>query len=208
MTVQDHYEEYWRRASPPPLGDPLTSARLGLLRDELARVEARRVLDVGCGTGGLVGALAADGLDAMGIDISSEAIDRAEGSHQGCTFVVHSIEDVPWPIEEGSFDVVVAFELIEHLIRPRRLLEGARIALAPGGHLAVSTPYHGLLKNLALALLAFERHFAVEGDHIRFFTDGGLRRLLEETGFRVERISHLGRFWGVWAGSFVWARKM
>jgi len=192
---------------PSPLSDPLTPTRLRILREELARTPARRVIDVGCGTGAVVTALAADGLDASGIDISPSAIEVASRTHPECSFTSHSLEDLPWPVEDGSVDAVVAFEVIEHLLRPRRLLEGAWAALRPGGHLAVTTPYHGLVKNLAVALLAFERHFAVEGDHIRFFTDRRLRRLLEETGFHLERVAHFGRCPGLWAGVFVWARK-
>ena len=207
MSFQEYYEEYWAREAPSPLSDPFTQTRLRLLREELARTAARRVLDVGCGTGAVVAALAADGFDASGIDISSNAIAFAAQAHPACSFTMHSVEDLSWPVEEGSIDAVAAFEVIEHLLRPRRLFEGARRVLTPGGHLALTTPYHGLLKNVAVALLAFDRHFAVEGDHIRFFTDRGLRRLLEETGFHIERIAHFGRCRGLWAGVFVWARK-
>ena len=38
-----------------------------------------------------------------------------------------------------------------------------------GGGLALTTPYHGRIKNFAVAALAFDRHFDVEGDHVRFF---------------------------------------
>ena len=76
-----------------------------------------------------------------------------------------------------------------------------------GGGLALTTPYHGRLKNLAIAAVGFDRHFAVEGDHVRFFSDRSLRRLLEETGFDVVRVEHFGRVRWLWAGAFVWAVK-
>ena len=57
------------------------------------------------------------------------------------------------------------------------------------------------------SLVAFDHHFAPEGDHIRFFTDAALRQLLLSNGFEVERIRHIGRFAPLWAGVFVWARK-
>ena len=200
-----YYDEYWRREAPPPCDDPLAPTRLRLLREVLP---ARgRMLDAGSGTGDLVAALAGEGRDSIGMDVSGEAVAFAEQRHPGCRFVHHSVEDVPWPFEAGRFDAVVAFEVIEHLLRPRRLLEGAHEALRPGGGLALTTPYHGLVKNLALTAFAFDRHFAVEGDHVRFFSDGALRRLLAETGFTVERVSHFGRIWGLWAGVFVWARR-
>ena len=202
-----HYEEYWARDEPPPLGDPLTPRRLELLRPLLRAAGARRVLDAGAGAGDVVGALAADGFDVVGLDISGRALELARERHPETTFQRHSVEELPWPVEPGSFDAVVAFEVIEHLLRPRALLEGAREALRPGGHLALSTPYHGLVKNLALVLARFDRHFDVEGDHIRFFSDGALRRLAEEVGFAVEQVEHLGRTRLVWANSFFWLRR-
>jgi len=202
-----HYEEYWGRDEPPPLGDPLTPRRLELVRPLLRSAGARRVLDAGAGAGDVVGALAADGLDVAGLDISEGALALARERHPDVTFVRHSVEELPWPVEPGSFDAVIAFEVIEHLLNPRALLEGARQALRPGGHVALSTPYHGLAKNLALVLTRFDRHFDIEGDHVRFFSDGALRRLAEDTGFVVERVEHLGRMRPIWANSFVWLRR-
>jgi len=200
-----YYDEYWSREAPPPRADPLAPVRLALLRRVLPA--GARVLDAGCGAGDLVATLAADGHEAVGMDVSSRVLEVAGERHAGYRFLRHSVEELPWPAEVQGFDAVVAFEVIEHLLRPRRLLEGAREALRPGGGLALTTPYHGLLKNLALAALAFDRHFAVEGDHVRFFSDRALRGLLAETGFEVEDIRHFGRIWGVWAGVFVWARR-
>lgn len=53
---------------------------------------------------------------------------------------------------------------------------GCRDALAPGGLMAVSTRYHDRVKNVALALRAYGRHYHVEVQHIRFFTDPSAAR--------------------------------
>lgn len=205
---EEYYDEYWSGDAPPPLDDPLRGERARLLKPRLERSGARTVLDAGCGAGALVAELTEGGLTATGLDVSGRAIEAAARAHPECRFVRHSLEEVPWPVDRGSFDVVVSFEVIEHLLRPRRLLEGAHEALRPGGHLALTTPYHGLLKNLAVTVLAFDRHFAVEGDHVRFFSDAALRRLLAETGFEVVSLAHFGRFFGLWAGVFVWAQRL
>ena len=206
--VGQYYDEYWRRANPPPCADPLAAVRRRLLEGELESLApAARVLDVGCGAGDLVATLAAGRFEAVGMDVSAEAVARASRRHPGCRFVRHSIEDVPWPLQAESFDAVVSFDAIEHLLRPGRLLEGASSVLRPRGVLALTTPYHGVVKNIAVAALAFDRHFDVEGDHIRFFSDRALRRLLAEAGFEVERVRHFGRIWGLWAGTFVRARR-
>jgi 2-polyprenyl-3-methyl-5-hydroxy-6-metoxy-1,4-benzoquinol methylase len=205
--ARQYYDDYWERPEPSPLGDPLAPHRLELVRGLLQEAGARRVLDAGAGAGDLVGALVADGYEAAGLDISERAIALAGERHPGATFIRHSVEEFPWPVERESFDAVVALEVIEHLLRPRRLLEGAHAALRPGGRLVLSTPYHGLAKNLVLAALRFDRHFAVEGDHIRFFSDGSLRQLAADTGFQVDRIQHLGRMWPLWADAFVAMRR-
>jgi 2-polyprenyl-3-methyl-5-hydroxy-6-metoxy-1,4-benzoquinol methylase len=204
--TQAYYEEYWLREEESVVGDPLTPTRIQLLLAQLQPSD-RRILDVGCGPGTLVGELADGGYEATGFDISDRAVELASRRYPTALFRQHAVEEHPWPVEAGSQDVVVSFEVIEHLLSPRALLEGASKALAPGGHLALSTPYHGLLKSTAIALVAFDRHFAVEGDHIRFFSDRALRRLLGYAGFEVERVRHFGRFAGLWAGVFVWARK-
>jgi 2-polyprenyl-3-methyl-5-hydroxy-6-metoxy-1,4-benzoquinol methylase len=206
MTLQDYYEEYWARDELTPLADPLTPTRIALLRMQLGQQD-RRILDVGCGSGTLVGELGSHGFDAIGLDISQGAVELASRLQPSARFVRHSAEDLPWPVDPASQDVIVAFEVIEHLLRPRALIEGASQALRRGGHVALSTPYHGVLKNIVLSLVAFDGHFAPEGDHIRFFTDRALIRLLNSNGFDVERIRHFGRFAPLWAGVFVWARK-
>jgi len=203
--VERYYDEYWQQDSPVPCSDPLTPIRVERLRRVLA--PKARVLDAGCGSGDLVALLASAGHEAIGMDVSVRAVELASSRHPDATFVHHSVEELPWPVEAGSFDAVVSFEVLEHLLRPRRLLEGARTALRSGGQLVLTTPYHGLFKNLAIAVAAFDRHFAVEGDHLRFFSDRALRRLLEDTGFEVVRMEHLGRTRWLWADVFACARK-
>ena len=57
-----------------------------------------------------------------------------------------------------------------------------------GGEMIISTPYHGYLKNLALAITGkFDRHFTVlwDGGHIKFWSVKTLTKLLNEFGFEV-----------------------
>jgi SAM-dependent methyltransferase len=204
--MKDYYEGYWKQLELSPDTDPFAWTRLRILH-ELKPDGPLKALDVGAGEGHVVAALAAEGLSAIGMDISETAVDAAVHRHPKCHFIAHSAENLPWPFEPDSLDLVVSFEVIEHLVEPRRLLKGAREVLKPGGHLALTTPYHGRLKNVAIALAAFDRHFHVDGYHVRFFSDGALRRVLYEEGFEVERLVHYGRFPGLWAGVFVWGRR-
>ena len=182
--------------------------RRRIVCEELAKLPTGpelRVLDAGCGSGRLLDELRDYG-HVTGLDLNPDSVEIARS--RGHEDVVQGpVEQLPWPVEAASFDAVVSFEVIEHLLRPRTLFEGARTALRPGGGLAVSTPYHGLAKAVAIAALRFDEHFAVEGDHIRFFSDRALGRLAGETGFEVERIHHLGRRWPLWANSLLWAHR-
>lgn len=206
--LKGFYEGYWSSGKPPPVDDPLTLPRWKILWLLLGQGTGARLLDCGCGEGNLVAEAQARGFEAVGMEISEAAIERGLREHPDVEFVRHSVEERPWPVERESFDFAVSFEVIEHLLQPRDLVAGAYEALKPGGHLALSTPYHGPIKNLALVTLAFDSHFDVEGPHIRFFSDKALKKLLADTGFEVEKTFHLGRFRGVWANTMVWARKV
>lgn len=105
----------------------------------------KRVLDVGCGTGYGAATLAEAAAYTLGFDISSEAVDYAT-LHYGAKakFVVASAEDFPAGI--GPFELITAFEVIEHLTDWPRLLSEASRVLADDGLFLVSTPnktYYG-----------------------------------------------------------------
>ncbi len=100
----------------------------------------RRVLDAGCGSGYGAGVLARDADEVLGIDISGDAIDYARRYYQGKNVRFERASCLEIPAPDGSFDLVVAFELIEHLADWRAFLREVRRVLAPKGQFLVSTP--------------------------------------------------------------------
>jgi len=98
----------------------------------------RRVLDMGCGTGYGTADLALVASFALGVDLSAEAIDYGVLHFPSARFLQCSANSVPFP--PASFDLVTAFEVIEHLQDWRPLLAEARRVLEPNGMLIVSTP--------------------------------------------------------------------
>lgn len=207
MSVERYYDEYWRREQPSPLTDPLRPTRIELAHRELTLSGARTVLDAGCGAGEVVSELRRRGFEVDGMEVSDVPLDLARQREPSASFVRHSVETLPWPYTAGSFDAVLSFEVIEHLLEPSALIHGANTVLKAGGGLGLTTPFHGWAKNLVIAAARFDKHFDVSGDHVRFFSDASLTRLLEEGGFDVVKISHFGRRWPLWAGIFVWAKK-
>ena len=100
----------------------------------------KRVLDAGCGAGYGSAELAQAADSVVGVDRSAEAVDFARDTYAlaNLRFEQASCEALPHP--SGSFDLVVAFEVIEHLDNWREFLLEARRVLAPAGQLIISTP--------------------------------------------------------------------
>jgi Methyltransferase domain len=107
--------------------------------------DKKRVLDVGCGAGYGTAAMAEKAEFALGFDISPEAIEHARQNYgEKAKFAVASAQS--FPAESGSFDLITAFEVIEHLDDWKPLLSEASRVLADGGLFLVSTPnktYYG-----------------------------------------------------------------
>jgi 2-polyprenyl-3-methyl-5-hydroxy-6-metoxy-1,4-benzoquinol methylase len=152
-----------------------------------------RVLDVGCGEGYFAAELAHAGLSVVGVDVAEEPLRRARARHPGLDLRVVPVEG-DWPLPDASFDVVWAGETIEHVADTAGWLSQLRRVLRSGGTLLLSTPDHGRLAILALALSgrAFDAHFDPRSDHLRFYTRRTLRALLEDFGFHDVEVRGAG----------------
>ncbi len=105
-----------------------------------AWVEGMRVLDAGCGLG-YGSAMLAERSPAslVGLDLSAEALERARQElGEAVQLVTGDIRELPF--ESDSFDLVVCFEVIEHVERQERALAELRRVLAPQGTLLISSP--------------------------------------------------------------------
>jgi 2-polyprenyl-3-methyl-5-hydroxy-6-metoxy-1,4-benzoquinol methylase len=102
--------------------------------------------------------------------------------------------DGPWQIDDASFDVVWAGEVLEHVLDTAAWLSQARRVLRSGGSLLVSTPDHGraALLGLALSKRAFAAHFDPLADHVRFYSRKTLTELIEQFGFEHVRTVRAG----------------
>ncbi len=118
-----------------------------LWNEHMARYEfalrlatGRRVLDAGCGSGYGAARLACVARSAAGIDVSADAVGYARSNFAGpnLSFVRGSCEALPFA--GGSFELVTAFEVIEHLRDWQRFLAEIQRVLAPEGLLVISTP--------------------------------------------------------------------
>jgi 2-polyprenyl-6-hydroxyphenyl methylase/3-demethylubiquinone-9 3-methyltransferase len=185
------------------------------LRSELKRLVAakpdmtRRLFDLGCGNGSIGNALAKDGWDVTGVDPSSSGIESAQRAYPHLHLATGSAyQDLV--AQYGRFPVVVSLEVVEHVYAPRDYARTLFDLVEPGGTAIVSTPYHGYLKNLALALTgAMDKHFTALWDHghIKFWSIETLSALLHEAGFVDLEFTRVGRIAPLAKSMVVYARK-
>jgi 2-polyprenyl-6-hydroxyphenyl methylase/3-demethylubiquinone-9 3-methyltransferase len=99
------------------------------------------------------------------------------------------------------FDIVVCTEVIEHLYAPRECVRGCFAALKAGGRFICTTPYHGYLKNILIAVSGkFDAHVSPlwDGGHIKLWSRKTLSQLFCEAGFRDLQFRGAGRLPFLW----------
>jgi 2-polyprenyl-3-methyl-5-hydroxy-6-metoxy-1,4-benzoquinol methylase len=149
------------------------------------------------------------GYDVYGTDASESGIAIAKTKYPERFFIQDlSKDDLPEEINNIVFDTIISTEVIEHIYSPKEYFEFCKKVLSKAnlGELILSTPYHGYLKNLFLALTGkMESHFTVlwEGGHIKFWSRKTLTKALNESGFEVVDFKGSGRFPLLWKSMII-----
>jgi len=155
----------------------------------------KRVFDLGCGNGSVAHWLSSKGFKVTGVDPSETGIEVANRSYPEHNLQVGSCYE---PLEKrfGQFPLVISLEVVEHVYAPREYAQCVYSLLQPSGFAIISTPYHGYLKNLSLAITnKLDSHFTALWDHghIKFWSIRTLTALLNEAGLTVKRVDRVGR---------------
>jgi len=156
----------------------------GVARRLLRRMNGRRMLEVGCGFGFILARLQ-DEFEAFGIDVSQHAIEQCQRIAPRSRCTVADIEQgLPPDLPRGSFDLVLARYVLEHLRQPQRALQELAALLRPGGLLFYAVPNTESLgarwKGAAWYALRDPTHCSLLSPH-------EWRTAVREAGFVIER---------------------
>jgi 2-polyprenyl-3-methyl-5-hydroxy-6-metoxy-1,4-benzoquinol methylase len=160
-----------------------------VVKDRFVRtyVSSGTLLEIGSSFGHFL-AVAGSTFDACGVELNRTAVEWSRSTFQVRNFV-GSIYQLPASLP-AAFDVIAAWDVIEHLDEPRRALTTCRSRLTPGGWLFLSTPDAGSLVSRMMGR-RWVYHDPIQ--HVNLFSRANLVRMLRDCGFRIEGHTYFGR---------------
>jgi len=170
----------------------------------VADLAPARMLDVGCGDGRLARAIKhlLPQTVVHGCDLSVAALDRAQGVDR------HYAVDLnvePLPESDGSLDLVIASEVIEHLIEPGRAVAEFHRVLRPGGHVLITVPNVAFWRCRLEAVRGGVPSVTADERHLHSFNAALLKALAVREGFEIVTMTGLRqRYESLAAVGFTW----
>lgn len=157
----------------------------------LLPVELGRVLDVGCGSGGVGRAIRPRATRLVGLELDEAAAGTARATYDE---VLVGDLAARLPELEEQFDTILAYDVLEHLPDPRSVLGTLRSLAAPNALLHVSVPnarHVSLVRDLVVrGTFGYTEWGHRDSTHLRWLTRRDLVALLEGAGWAVERTAH------------------
>jgi 2-polyprenyl-3-methyl-5-hydroxy-6-metoxy-1,4-benzoquinol methylase len=160
--------------------------KLKLVSEHIA-LEGASILEVGCATGETCHVAADMGARAIGCDVSVDAIHTARSRYPEVGFCCTTAEMLPFEAE--SFDIILAFELIEHLLSPSAFLREVHRLLDKSSVLAITTPNAKCGRMLGWGQWS---GFLTSFEHLYFFDTHSLTTILTDNGMTVVGIYSIG----------------
>jgi SAM-dependent methyltransferase len=176
-TSYAYAEHYPLDAEPPPEVHRSLAATVATFAPYRA---TNRFLEVGFGAGFMLEVAASAGWEVAGLETSQSALARAR--HRGFQVFEGPLESASLP--SAAFDVVVAFEVIEHVEVPRSFVERLAESVRPGGLVSLTTPN---ARGVSARVLRARWSIVDPDDHVHLFSAQGLRTLLNEAGLLVRK---------------------
>jgi SAM-dependent methyltransferase len=159
----------------------INNKRLDSILAQATGSEPRKALELGCALGFFMECEEARGWEAWGVELSPFAAAKAQARF-GARVLQGTLDQAP--ADWRGFGLATAFHVMEHVPDARGVLADLSGRLVPGALLAFEVPDFGSRKAQA------ERErwkYFLPGEHLNYFTQAGLRALLESQGFEVLR---------------------
>jgi SAM-dependent methyltransferase len=156
-------------------------ANLRFLEAAGALTPGTEVLEIGTGTGGMLNALLRRGLRARGVEINPALI--ADSRKWYGELPVQMVTDVTLPFQDAAFDLVLSFDVLEHIRNSDAHLTEVSRVLRPGGRYLIQTP--SKWPNTVFETIRWKSFTRWRDDHCALHTPEQLRRRLGAHGFAV-----------------------
>lgn len=144
-------------------------------------LEGKSLLEVGCATGEFCALASEHCADVLGIDISSFVVEEACRRYPSLQFAPGTVSDLV-SRKKTSYDVVCAFQVIEHVLSPKEFLAQIRTMMSARGVLFLSMPNYGLGKGMGLKnWIGTNTNF----EHLWYFSADSIEKLGNACGFRA-----------------------
>ena len=157
--------------------------------------EGARLLDVGCGTGGLA-ELLRDARRARVVGVEPDPLRAARARERGIE-VHEGLLSPSLAATLGTFDVVLYADVLEHLVDPLGELKKVAQFLAPDGVMIISVPnvaHWSVRVNLLRGRFNYAPTGIMDATHLRWFTSRTLLQLLKRAGFTPVHVKHSAGF--------------
>ena len=204
--MKQYYDRYWENI-PAELAD--FHVKWPVLSTFIPFDKNCKILDYGCGKGKILSEIYKINPPAelYGADISKIALQSASKVVPKAK-ILWIDNDQKVPLASNSLDLIVSLDVIEHIYDTEKVFQEFHRLVRRDGHLLVSTPYYGLIKNIIIALVGFGTVYDPISPHIRFYTKKSLIQMLHEHGFSITKFGYYGRFLFVWRGMYAYCTKI
>jgi 2-polyprenyl-3-methyl-5-hydroxy-6-metoxy-1,4-benzoquinol methylase len=154
----------------------------------------KRVLEIGCASGQTLSYLKSKGAElTIGVEIFPEVAELAEKRFEVDRVIVGSIEEIDLDYPENYFDLIIIGFVIEHVSNPWAVMKKLCKLLKKDGQIVGSLPNVRHVSVILPLLFTGRWKYVEEGimdwTHLRFFAKSTIIDLLEETGFKVQKIN-------------------
>lgn len=150
----------------------------------------KKVLELGCAAGSMTRALTnLNHCVVTGIEIDAESAEQARPFCQH--LIIANLESLDWEktFETEKYDVIIAADVLEHLMHPEACLAKLQKLLMPEGYFVLSLPnvgHNGVIAALLNQTFPYKKTGILDETHLRFFSKQDIESLLSQAGFLIE----------------------